>query len=155
MKDKFLGSLRNNFKQLDFFVTMIVYLALTDLLEWTYLHALGVMLGCILLSVGVGILLKMTRGSSKVGRLFYAPCENCGKLSSSHTLLGTLFNSLAKSHFFLILLAYFLIRGLDDWTFSKQIVIFGGIIVFTLLAIALIDILQAMVFKKPEASENA
>ena len=154
MKDKFLGSLRNNFKQLDFFVTMVVFLALTDLLEWTFLQSLGIMLGCVFLSVGVGILLKMTRETPKLGRFFYAPCENCGKSSSSHTLLGTFFSSLAKPHFFLIFIAYFFIRWLDEWTFTKQIVIFSGIIVFTLLSCALIDILGAMVFKRPEASEN-
>ncbi len=155
MKDKFLESFRDSFKQLDFLIILLAYFALTDLLEWTFLQSLGVMIGCICLSRGIDILLKITRNSPKAGRLFYTPCKHCGKPSSSRTLLGTLGNSFTKPHFFVIFIAYFLIRRLDGSTFTEQIVVFSAIIIIALFGIGLIDILLAMVFKKPEMSENA
>ena len=154
MKDKFLGSFRDAFKQLDFLLILVAYFALTDLLEWTFLQSFGVMLGCICLSRGVDLLLKITRNSPKVGKLFYTPCEHCGKFSSSHTLLGTLGNSFTKPHFFVIFIAYFLIRRLDGSTFTEQIVVFSAIIIIAILGIGLVDVLWAMLFKKSEQIES-
>ncbi|RKU17697.1 hypothetical protein C6503_10470 [Candidatus Poribacteria bacterium] len=155
MKNKFLESFQDSFKQLDFLLILIAYFALTDLIDWTFLQSLGVMIGCIFLSKLVDILLRITRNSPKVGRFFYTPCEHCGKSSVSHTLLGTLGNSFAKPHFFVIFIAYFLIRRLDGSTFTEQIIVFSGIMIFALLGIGLVDILLgATLFKKPEKSES-
>lgn len=154
MKDKFWGSLRSNFKQLDLFVALAAYVALTNLFEWTTLQTVGVVCGCVGLSGLIDILLLISRKSPKVGRLFYAPCEHCGKFSSSHTLLGTLFNSFTKSHFFLVFVMFFLIARLDSWTLTKQIVILSTVVITAFLIGGLFDTLRGTLFKKPEASKS-
>ena len=153
MKDKILGSLQDSFKRLDLLITMAAYIALTSLFEWTTLQTVGVVCGCVCLSGLIDILLLISRKSPKVGRLFYTRCEDCGKFSSSHTSLGTLFNSFTKSHFFLVVVMFFLIARLDSWTLTKQIVILSSIIITVFLMGGLVDILGTL-FKKPETSET-
>ena len=151
-----MGSLRNNFKQLDFFVALAAYLALTNLLEWTTLQTVGVVCGCVGLSglINISLLIsRKRRNRTKVGRLFYTPCEHCGKFSSSHTLLGTICNSFTKPHFFLVFVMFFLIARLDSWTFTKQIVILSSIIITVFLTGGLLDTLGTL-FKKPGTSET-
>ena len=154
MKDKFLGSFRDSFKRLDFLVTIAAYVALTSLFEWTTLQTVGVVGGCVGLSGLIDILLLLSRKSPKVGRLFYTPCEHCGKFSSSHTLLGTICNSFTKPYFFLVFVMFFLIARLDSWTLTKQIVILSAIIITAFLTGGLFDTLRETLFKKPEASEG-
>ena len=154
MKDKVLESLRNFFKQLDFLVILVVYLALTDLREWSFLRSIVVMLGCICLSSAINLLLARVSNVPKAGKLFYTSCEHCGKLSTAHRLLGTLYNSLAKPHFFLILIMYFLVRGLDGGTFTAQITLFSAIMIATFLGIILVDTLWTVLFKKSAVSKS-
>ena len=153
MKDKFLGGLQDSFKQLDFLITMAAYIALTSLFEWTTLLTVGVVCGCVGLSGLIDILLLISRKNSKVGGLFYTPCEHCGKLSSSHTFLGTLFNNFTKSHFFLVFVMFFLIAKLDNWTLTKQIVILSTIVITVFLMGGLWNILGTL-FKKTETRES-
>ena len=153
MKDTFLGSLQDSFKRLDFLIIIAAYIALTSLFEWTILQTVGVIGGCVGLSGLIDISLLISRKSPKVGRLFYTPCENCGKFSSSHTLLGTICNSFTKPHFFLIFVMFFLIARLDSWTFTKQIVILSSIIITAFLTGGLLDTLRTL-FKKPGTSET-
>ena len=155
MKDTFLGNLQDSFKRLDFLITIAAYIALTSLFEWTTLQTIGVVCGCVALSGLIDILLLISRKSPKVGRLFYTPCEQCGKFSSSHTLLGTLFNSFTKSHFFLVFVMFFLITRLDSWTLTKQIVILSTLIITICLIDGLFDTLRGTLFKKRKASESA
>ena len=153
MKDKFLGGLQDSFKQFDFIITLAAYIVLTSLFEWTTLQTVGVVCGCLCLSGLIDILLLISRKNPKVGRLFYTPCEHCGKFSSSHTLLGTLFNSFTKSHFFLVFVMFFLIGRLDSWTLTKQIVILSTVIITVCLMGGLLDTLRGTLFKKSETSE--
>ena len=153
MKDKFIGGLQRSFKQLDFFVILAAYLALTSLFEWTSLQTVGVVCGCICLSGLIEFLLWASRNRPKIGRLFYTPCEHCGKFSSSHTLLGVLSNNFTKPHFFLVFVMFFLIGRLDSWTLTKQIVILSTLIITVFLMGGLLDTLGTL-FKKPETSET-
>lgn len=155
MKGTFLRNLQDSFKRLDFFIIIAAYIPLTNLFEWTTLQTVGVVCGCAGLSGLIDILLLMSRKSPKVGRLFYTPCEHCGKFSSSHTLLGTLFNSFTKLHFFLLFVMFFLISQLDNWTLPKQIVMLSTLIITVSLIGGLFDTLRGTLFKKPEASESA
>ena len=153
MKDKFLGRLQDSFKQLDFLVIFVAYIALTNLFEWTTLQTVGVVCGCVGLSGLIDILLVISRESPKVGRLFYTPCEQCGKFSSSHTLLGTLSNNFTKPHFFLVFVMFFLISQLDSWTLTKRIIILSTVIMTAFLTSGLLNTLETL-FKKPETSES-
>lgn len=153
MKDTFLGSLQDSFKRLDFLIIIAAYIALTSLFEWTILQTVGVIGGCVGLSGLIDISLLISRKNPKVGRLFYTLCENCGKFSSSHTLLGTICNSFTKPHFFLIFVMFFLIARLDSWTFTKQIVILSSIIITAFLTGGLLDTLRTL-SKKPGTSET-
>ena len=153
MKDAFLGSLQDSFKRLDFLITIAAYIALTSLFEWTTLQTVGVIVGCVGLSGLMDISLLISRKNPKVGRLFYTRREHCGKFSSSHTLLGTLFNSFTKPHFFLVVVMFFLIAKLDSWTLTKQIVILSSIIITVFLMGGLLDTLRTL-FKKPGTSES-
>ena len=154
MKNTFLGSLQDSLIRLDLLITMAAYIALTSLFEWPTLQTVGVVCGCVGLSGLIDILLLIFRKSPKVGRLFYTPCEHCGKFSSSYTLLGTLFNSFTKPHFFVVFVMFFLIASLDSWTLTKQIVILSSIILTVFLIGGLLDILGRL-FKKPKTSETA
>ena len=153
MKNTFLGSLQDSLIRLDFLITIAAYIALTSLFEWSTLQTVGVVGGCVGLSGLIDMLLLISRKSPKVGRLFYTPCEHCGKFSSSHTLLGTLFDSFTKPHFFLVFIMFFFVARLDSWTLTKQIVILGSIIITAFLIGGLSDILGRL-FKKPETSES-
>ena len=153
MKNAFLGGLQDSFKRLDLLITMAAYIALTSLFEWTTLRTVGVVCGCVALSGLIDILLLILRKNPKVGRFFYTPCEHCGKFSSSRTLLGTLFNSFTKPHFFVVGVMFFLIASLGSWTLTKQIVILSSIIITVFLISGLLDILGRL-FKKPETSES-
>ena len=154
MKDIFLGNLQDSFKRLDFLIAIAAYIALTSLFEWTTLQTVGVIAGCVGLSGLIDILLLISRKNSKVGGLFYTPCEHCGKFSSSHTLLGTICNSFTRPHFFLVFVMFFLIAKLDSWTFTKQLVILSTLIVTAFLIGGLFDTLRETLFKKSEASES-
>ena len=153
MKNTFLGTLQDSLIRLDLLITMAAYIALASLFEWPTLQTVGVVCGCVGLSGLIDILLLISRKSPKVGRFFYTPCEHCGKFSSSHTLLGTLFNSFTKPHFFLVCVMFFLIASLGGWTLTKQIVLLSSIIITVFLIGGLLDILGRL-FKKPETSES-
>lgn len=152
-KDKFLESLRSHFKQLDFFVTMVAYLALMGMIGFSFLLSIGVMRGCICLSNLINLLLVKVSNKPKVGKFFYTPCEHCRELSTSHRLLGTLCNSLAKPHFFL-----FSSSCMFSWrrssTLNQSNILFSAIMIATFFGIALVDTLWETLFKKPEMSEN-
>ncbi len=153
MKDKFIGGLQKSFKELDFLVILAAYIALTNLFEWTSLQTVGVACGCICLSGLIEFLLWASRNRPKIGKLFYTPCEHCGKFASSRTLLGTLGNNFTKPHFFLLFVMFFLISQLDNWTLIKQIVVLSTLIITVFLMGGLLDTL-GMLFKKSETSET-
>lgn len=153
MKNKLLGGFQDSFKQLDFLVILVAYIALTNLFEWTTLQTVGVVGGCVGLSGLIDILLLISRKKPKIGSLFYTPCKQCGKFSSSHTLLGTICNNFTKPHFFLVFVMFFLISQLDNWTLTKRIVMLSTVIITVFLMSGLLDTLGTL-FKKPETSET-
>jgi hypothetical protein len=153
MKNKLLGGFQDSFKQLDFLVILVAYIALTNLFEWTTLQTVGVVGGCVGLSGLIDILLLISRKKPKIGSFFYTPCKQCGKFSSSHTLLGTICNNFTKPHFFLVFVMFFLISQLDNWTLTKRIVMLSTVIITVFLTSGLLDTLGTL-FKKPETSET-